>query len=297
MTGAQEVSKGTRPAVALSRKAQQWQERYGPWAVVTGASEGIGREIARELAGRGLNLVLVARRATVLAKLAEELSDRFGIETLVLPADLSVANAVQQVMAETDHLDTGLIVAAAGFGTSGRFLDADIEQELNMLDVNCRTSLAMALHYGRRFARRGRGGIILLSSLVAFQGVPRAAHYAATKAYVQSLAEALYLELAPLGVDVLASAPGPVDTGFAARSRLQVGKALEPSGVAQATLVALGRSATVRPGWLSKLLEYSLAMLPRRGRVRVMGLVMGGMTRHQDGNTETEVQRSTRGLH
>src|SRR3712207_9159147 len=94
-----------------------------------------------------------------------------------------------------------------------------------MLDVNCRAPLEMSLSFGRRFAERERGGVVLMSSLVGFQGTPNAAHYAATKAYVQTLAEALHAELAPLGVDVLASAPGPTDSGFAARSEeRRVGK-------------------------------------------------------------------------
>jgi uncharacterized protein len=121
--------------------------------------------------------------------------------------------------------------------------------------------------------------------------VPWSANYAATKAYVQTLAEALHLELAPAGVDVLVSAPGPVATGFARRANLMMGKALRSSDVARATLEALGRGTTVRPGWLSKLLGYSLAMLPRSGRVRVMSLVMGGMTKHQHGKFATETRR------
>jgi short-subunit dehydrogenase len=115
---------------------------------------------------------------------------------------------------------------------------------------------------------------------VAFQGVPRAANYAATKAYIQSLAEALGVELAPSGIDVVASAPGPVDSGFASRARMIMGSAATPRVVAEGTLNALGRSRVVRPGWLSKLLELSLATLPRVGRVRMMGVVMAGMTKH-----------------
>jgi len=118
-----------------------------------------------------------------------------------------------------------------------------------------------------------------MSSLVAFQGVPRAANYAATKAYVQSFAEALRLELKPLGVDVIASAPGPIRSGFATRASMRMGLAQTPRDVADATLAALGRRGIVRPGWLSKFLEASLMFLPRWGRVRTMGFVMAGMTR------------------
>ena len=139
----------------------------------------------------------------------------------------------------------------------------------------------MTWHFARRFAARRRGGVVLMSSLLAFQGVPRAANYAATKAYVQTLAEGLRVELAPVGVDVLASAPGPVRSGFADRADMRMSMALGPQVVARVTLNALGRKTTVRPGWLSKLLGWSLATLPRWGQVMVITQVMNGMTAHQ----------------
>jgi short-subunit dehydrogenase len=254
------------------------KQKYGPWAVVTGASDGIGRAMAVLLAEAGFNLALVARRGDLLSALSADLIKRFAVETLVLATDLTQPGAVDGVLHATDQLEIGLLVASAGFGSAGRFLDLSLDSELNMLDLNCRTVLAMSHHYGRRFAKQGRGGLILVSSLLAFQGVPFSAHYAATKAYVQTLAEGLHRELAPLGVDVLASAPGPINTGFAARASMQMGTALQPEVVARETLGALGRKITVRPGWLSKLLESGLSVLPRNGRSWVMGRVMKGMS-------------------
>lgn len=261
----------------LSQQQVHWRSYYGPWAIVTGASDGIGREMARHLAMSAMNLVLVARRSSVLEQLSQELSAQYGIQTQIISADLSQSAAVDAVIEATNDLDIGLLVACAGFGTSGPFINANLEQELNMLDLNCRAVLAMSHHFGQRFARRGRGGIILMSSLLAFQGVPLSANYAATKAYIQSLAEALYVELAPLGVHVLASAPGPIHSGFAARANMRMSLALEPESVAQATLNALGRRGTVRPGWLSIALESALAILPRWVRARIMGRIMEGM--------------------
>jgi hypothetical protein len=245
--------------------------------VVTGASEGIGREFARRLAEAGLDLVLVARRRGALDAVAADLTARHGIATRVIAVDLGRESAVATIVAETADLDVGLLVAAAGYGSSGRLVDADLEQELAMVDLNCRAMLALSWHFGRRFASPGRGGMVLMGSVVVFQGVPNAANYAATKAYVQSLAEALHVELAPLGVDVVASAPGPVHTGFAARAGMRYDMGLVPGDVARATLDALGGRLTVRPGWLSKVLAGSLAPLPRPARVRVMGRIMAGM--------------------
>lgn len=272
---------GGRESSGGSRRLERLRTRYGPWAVVTGASSGIGRETALTLAEAGLNLVLVARSRGALEGMAADLASRYGIEARAIPADLALGTGTEEVEAATRDLDVGLLVAAAGFGTSGPFLDSSLEKEMEMLDVNCRAPLRMSLHFGRRFAGRGRGGIVLMGSIVGFQGTPLAANYAATKAYVQTLAEALHAELAPLGVDVLASAPGPTNSGFADRAGMQMGAALGSADVARKTLDALGRSSTALPGTLSKVLAYSLAPLPRWARVRVMGRVMGGMTGHR----------------
>ena len=122
--------------------------------------------------------------------------------------------------------------------------------------------------------------------MVAFQGVPYSANYAASKAHIQSFAEALYHELKPFGVDVLAAAPGPVRSGFEARANMQMDMFLTPDKVAIPILRALGKSSTVLPGTLTKFLVYSLRMLPRPIKVRVMKIVMGGMTAHQRKNIQ-----------
>jgi uncharacterized protein len=260
------------------RRSAWLLKSYGPGALVTGASDGIGKAIAIRLAEAGFELTIVARRKTLLDQLAGDLEKRSGMAPQIVCADLSVPEEVARVDQETLDRDIGLLVAAAGFGTSGSFIDADLADELNMIDVNCR-ALAQTTHaFARRFARRKRGGIVLMSSLVAFQGVPRAANYAATKAYVQSLAEGLHTELKPLGVDVMAAAPGPVLSGFGQRAGMTMSSGQTPDEVAVGTLKMLGRRTTVRPGFLAKALEASLMPLPRSGRVAMMARVMSGMT-------------------
>lgn len=250
---------------------------FGPWAVVTGASSGIGRALAQQLAAAGFSLVLVARRADALEALGRELADTFGAGTREVVADIATDEGLQAVADATRALDVGLFVANAGFGTSGAFLDADPAAESAMLATNCRALMLGTHQFARRFAQRGRGGIVLVSSILARQGTPWAAHYSATKAYVTALGEALRVELGGRGVDVLVTAPGPTTTGFAARARMSLGKAMTPGEVARATLVALGRRGHVWPGGLSKLLVWSMTGLPRAARVRIMGQVMRGM--------------------
>lgn len=273
---------GRRRQLGYGSDASGIARKYGPWAVITGASEGIGQAFARLLASQGLHVVLVARRAQPLAALASELTQIHGVQCQVLTLDLSDLGAVDRLVVATGNLDVGLLVAAAGYGTSGPFLDADLGTEIEMMDLNCMAVATLAWHAGSRMVKRGRGGVVLLSSVMAFQGTAYAANYAATKAYIQTLAEGLHVEWAAHGVDVIASAPGPIRSGFAKRANLQMAFALQPEVVARVTMKSLGRRTTVRPGWLSKMLGWSLGMLPRRVRVIVMTQVMKDMTAHQD---------------
>jgi uncharacterized protein len=281
---------GSAKAISVTRRAdapmRSWQSKYGPWAVVTGSSDGIGRAVAGCLAEAGLNLILVARRSDALEALAADLEREHHVQTKVIAVDLGRQGAVGEIVAAAADIEVGLLAAIAGFGTSGRFIDGPLDRELDMIDVNCRAVVELSHHFARRFAHQRRGGLILMSSLLAFQGVPRAANYAATKAFIQTLAEGLRLELSPFGVDVVASAPGPVRSGFEARADMRLGAAANPATVARQTLGALGRRTTIRPGFLSKFLEASLLPLPRGARSRIMAIVMGGMTRHQDGGKE-----------
>ena len=253
--------------------------RYGPWALVTGASDGIGKAFARRLAAMGYSLAIVSRREDLLRAEAIELRRRGAPQVHVIAADLSAPGGVEGVLSQTAHLDIGLLVAAAGFGSSGQLLEVNCDEELSMIDVNCRAVVEMALTMARRFKERGTGGIVLLSSVLAFQGVARASTYAATKAFIQSFAEGIAVELSQFGIDVIAAAPGPVRSGFAARAHMILGGADTPEAVASGTLAALGKHGQVRPGRLSKLLGFALAGLPRWARIRVMSRIMANMTR------------------
>lgn len=258
--------------------SQSWRRgKYGPVALITGASDGIGAEFAMELAKRKHDLVLVARRPDILEALGRELESRHKVKVAIIPADLSDPSGVAKVLDQTQGMDVGLFVAAAGFGSSGSFLDLDQHAETNMVDVNCRAVVTMTHAVANRMAKRGGGGIVLMSSLLAFQGVPRAATYGATKAFIQNFAEGIRTELKPMSIDVIACAPGPIASGFATRAKMTMGMSQTPKAVARATLSALGHQTTIRPGWLSQMLELSLSLLPRSGRIAIMTRVMKGM--------------------
>lgn len=268
--------------MALSKSnKERLKTKYGEWALVTGASSGIGKALAENLADAGLNLVLTARRQSVLETLSANLQANYSVDVKIVIADVSTEEGIDHLIKSVKDLNIGLLINNAGFGTSGYFHKADLQAEVNMLQVNCAALVKLTHHFSQLFIARKKGGIILMSSMVSFQGVPYAAHYAATKAYVQSLGEALALELRPFGVDVLAAAPGPVASEFAERANMQMDMTLKPTDIAAPILKALGRRSTVLPGFLTKFLVGSLRTVPRWGKVRIMKMVMGGMTKHQ----------------
>lgn len=254
--------------------------KYGEWAVVTGATSGIGLELATQLASAGFNLIINARNTDRLKSVEQELKSKNNVQIKVVEADVSESSGIEKIIQASQNLEVGLLINNAGYGTSGLFVDSSIHIEKNMLRVNCEAVLLLTHYFSQKFKQQQRGGIIFLSSLVAFQGVPYAAGYAATKAYIQSFAEALSVELKPYGIDVLAAAPGPVASGFGERANMKMNAALKPSQIGVPILSALGKQRNVIPGRLSKVLVYSLRTVPRFVKIRIMKMVMGGFTKH-----------------
>jgi uncharacterized protein len=204
-----------------------------------------------------------------------------GLVRFVVTDKEGVEDSIHFALENQFGLNIGLLINNAGFGTSGLFTESSLHEEINMVRVNCEVVLSLTHYFAQKLKQQKRGGIIFLSSLVAFQGVPNAANYAATKAYIQSFAEALTVELKPFGVSVLTAAPGPVETGFGQRANMKMGKVLRPDQLGVPILNALGKQTNVIPGLLSKVLVYSLRTVPRFLKVKIMQQVMGGFTKHQ----------------
>lgn len=251
--------------------------KYNKTALITGASEGIGKDFAFELARQGFSLYLVARNQEKLKKVQHELKEKFGISVSIGNKDLSDTRAVASLLEETKDFSFGIVVLAAGFGTGGEFSSIPIETELNLVDLNCRSVVQLSHHFINQSKGKERLGLILFGSLVGFQGVPWTATYAASKAFVQSFAEGLYGENRGQGIDVLSVAPGPVNSGFGGRAGMNMGMSQSPNGIAKSALSELGKSSTVRPGFLSKFLGYSLSSLPRSMRSLILKQIMSSM--------------------
>lgn len=246
-----------------------WSEKYGGAALVTGASSGFGREFALQLARLGMDVVVVARRRPLLEDLAEEI-EAANARCLVVEQDLLAPGsdaAVAKAVADAG-LEVGLLVNNAGFGSYGLFHEQDAGFEGRMVDLNCRVPVVMTHRFLGPMLARGRGGIVFVSSMAAFQPTPWMATYGATKAFDLLFAEALWAEVKPRGVHVLALCPGKVDTGFQAIAGSEtmptIGSKVSAAQVVATGLSSLGKRPTVVPGALSKLLIGSQRLAPRR---------------------------------
>ena len=173
----------------MSVSNSEFSRRYGPWALVAGASEGLGEQFARQLASRGLNVVLVARREEVLRDVASAIEKSFGVEVRQCAVDLADADALRVIEAATSDLEIGLLVYNAALSIVGPFFAEPLERRLAEMEVNCVKPLALLHLFGRKMVERGRGGLLLMSSLASLQGSPNISHYAATKAWSRILAE------------------------------------------------------------------------------------------------------------
>lgn len=239
-------------------QAAIFKEKYGPWALVTGASSGLGTEFVEQLAERSINLVVVARRESRLRDLAARLEQQYGIEVRIITGDLSDDPCVPDILEKTKDLDIGLLINNAGFSRTGELLLGDIADERSMYRVNCEAPLMLAMEFGKKMVNRGKGGIIFVSSSVCFAPTPYWTHYAASKAYTRFLGEGLFYELKEKGVDVLALCPGGMKTEFQQTAGISSFGAMGTRPVVKSAFKSLGKKPSVIPGWQVSVLFYYL---------------------------------------
>lgn len=258
-------------------KPDDFAARYGPVALVTGASSGIGQSFAEQLASKGLDLVLVARRAQRLQELATRLQREFAVRVTVCPVDLARSDAAQMILDASASLEIGLVISNAGFGFKGAFENGDPQVMADVLAVNCHTPMQLARGFVPRLRARGRGGLLFTSSVEGLIGCPYSAVYSASKAFINSLGESLWAELQPHGVDVLTLCPGATDTEA---PRLQgidpatLQNVMAPDEVARLTLAQLAAGPTYLPSAHYKASFEHLLAMPRRDALRAMAASM-----------------------
>ncbi len=253
------------------------RERFGPWALITGASSGIGKEFARQLAAAGINVVLVARRDALLAELGRAISQEFDVQYRALAMDLSQEGFVSKLAEHTKDLDIGLVVSNAGTPNPGEFLKLDRQLLEETLRLNTMSHLDIAHYFGRKLAQRKRGGLILVGAMGAENGVPCIANDGAAKAYVHSLGEALHYEFKPLGVYVTVLAAGFTNTpvlekfGFNPKTMPMKPMSVEQC-VSEGLSGLLKNRSRIVPGWLNRIMNALVpASLARKMEADMLG--------------------------
>ena len=256
----------------MSKSPSEFRTRYGAWAVVAGASEGLGAAFAEALAARGMNLLLLARRADALEDLAGRLRRERDVDVRTLPIDVASPSLATALSAISADLEIGVVIYNAAYAPVGGFFDLPEEDLLQSVDVNVRGPIVFLRCLVPPMLARGRGAIVLMSSLSGMQGAPQIATYAATKAFNTVLGEGLWSELGERGIDVVASCAGAIRTpGYAKSSSGDAPGTLDPEEVVEATLRALGSGPRVIPGRINQIASTLMQrILPRRAAIALM---------------------------
>ena len=203
--------KGNTNAKNLDKK------QFGPWALTTGGSSGIGKEFARQIAASGINIVLVARREALLKEAGAEFSENYGVKHRVVALDLTEDGFMGKLASVTVDLDIGLVISNAGTGSPGRFLTNNRDEMATLLRLNTLAHLDIAYHFGKRLVRRRCGGLLFVGAMGADKGIPYMANDAGAKSYIKSFSESLHVEWKPLGVHVTVLPPGLTETPVLAK--------------------------------------------------------------------------------
>ncbi|MBP6154342.1 MAG: SDR family NAD(P)-dependent oxidoreductase [Chitinophagales bacterium] len=249
-------------------------EKYGPWAVVTGASSGIGAEFVHQIAEKGLNIVLVARRRQQLEAVAHSIENKYKVETKIVEADLSKDGFQFDIFDAIKDLEVGLLVNNAGMNCEGQFYRGSLDRNLQMLQLNTKAPFILGYEFGKQFISRGKGGIIFTSSISAFSAHPFLSHYAATKAYILSLAESMNYEFKDKNVDVLALCPGMTKSEMT-KGMKEGPMLMDVLPVVKTALDSLGHQAYVVPGFINKAQVFiNSRLLNRNGAKNLTGAML-----------------------
>jgi len=251
-----------------------FKEVYGDWALVTGASSGIGEVFCRKLAAAGMNVVLVARRKERLDKIAEELNAEHSIQTRVICADLSDENETKGVVSAVDDLEIGLLVNNAGIMNTGNFLDNNLDDEIRLIDTNCKSYIILTHGLGNKMKDRNKGAIVFLASLTAVSAISRWANYAASKGFDLQFAEAIDAELKDYHIDVLALCPGLTHTELVKISKFNNPMTMNAGVVVEIALKKLGKTNLVVPGIMNKINFFSTRLNARIMNTKIFSAVV-----------------------
>lgn len=254
-----------------------WKQRYGDWALVTGASSGLGADFARQLAQKKMNIILTARRTDKMNAVAKEIEKEYNVKTQVIGQDLIKSDAINNIRDEVGDKEIGVLINNAGYGVLGNFHENDYDSQVEMVTLNCVVPVALAQAFIDPMVKRGKGAMIFLASTAAYQGVPYFSVYAATKVFNLFLAEGLWGEYRNQGIDIMGLSPGYTATEFQSHAHIKRMKGPPPAKseeVVELAIRKLGKKPSIIHGAINQIGAFSARLIPRGTSVKLGGAIM-----------------------
>jgi len=259
------------------------KKKYGNWALITGASSGIGEAFSKYLAGLGMDLVLVARNEKKLTNLGKELKNKYNIQYLSVAIDLTKEGFIEKLAESVGSREVGILINNAGYGSSGNFTEIDTTHEIDMVKLNCLAPTILTHHFSKQMVERKKGAIIFLGSVAGLTPIPMMATYSATKAFNEFMGSSLWYELKHHNIDVLSLNPGGTKTGFQRIANTTTGPFVKlPEDVVHTAFNTLGKKPSVVDGWPNKVTAVLSKLFPKKLVVTISGKVAKKLYMHSD---------------
>lgn len=253
------------------------KEKYGDWALITGATSGIGKCFAETLAKKGFHLVLVARNEEKLEQLSKELGAIYSIQCQVIVTDLTKETSVHDIIQNTSTIQVGLLINNAGYTFTGNFLEYSKDSQADIVKINSFIPMLLSYEFAKRMTENKKGGIINVCSVSGMMPLPGWASYAASKAFLLSLSQSLWFELKPKGIDVLALCPGATKTNFHETAQVN-SSGLKPEEVVHSGLKYLGKRPSVIVGKSNAFMVSVMQFLPTKLKIRTGAMAVQKMS-------------------
>lgn len=259
------------------------KKKYGNWALITGASSGIGKAFSKYLAGLGMDLILVARNEKKLENLGKELKNKYNIDCLSIPLDLTKENFIEELNESVGSREVGILINNAGYGSSGNFTEIDTRHEIDMVKLNCLAPIILTHHFSKQMLERKKGAIIFLGSVAGLTPIPMMATYSATKAFNEFMGSSLWYELKQHNIDVLSLNPGGTKTGFQRIANTTTGPFVRlPEDVVHTAFKALGKKPSVVDGYPNKVTAFLSKLFSKKLVVSISGRVANKLYMHSN---------------
>ncbi len=255
---------------------KKFKEKYGDWALITGASSGIGKCFAETLAPMGFNLILVARSEKKLNHISIELSSSHSIKCRVIVADLTKEKSVNHIIEQTQDINIGLLINNAGYSLTGDFIADTQNSQTDLMKINSLIPMQLCHWFGQKMQVKGKGGIINVSSVSGIMPLPNWTTYSASKSFLKSFSESLWYELKPKGIDIIALCPGATKTNFHKTAKVN-SNGLLPKKIVEAGIKKLGKTPSVIVGTSNKFLVFIMSILPLKMKIRLGAIAIENM--------------------